>query len=119
MGLQVSWVKCKGGVYCDLFKLDVTHKNLADLDGVYIIWTGAESNRRVLRVGCGDIQTEFIRLRKDLAMQAFQHLGAQVTWTLVDPSKHHNIMAFLIQKYNPSIIENNKIAKPIEINLPF
>lgn len=119
MAIQVSWVKCKGGVFCDLFKLDVDHKNLTGLEGVYIIWMGAETSRRVLRVGCGNIQKEFVRLRKDLAMQAFAHLGASVTWTVVEAKKHHNIMAYLIQKYQPSIIDNNEIAKPVEVNLPF
>lgn len=116
--MNVSWVKCKGSVWCDLFKLEVNHKNLADLDGVYIIWTGTDT-KRVLRVGCGDIQNEFIRLRKDLSMQAFQHLGASVTWCVEDKAKHHNIMAYIISKYNPSIIENHKPAKPIEVNLPW
>lgn len=117
--MEVSWVKCKGSIFCDLFKLDVAHKNLTGLEGVYIVWTGADSNRKVLRVGCGDIQKEFIRLRKDLSMQAFSHLGASVTWTVVDENRHHNILAFLIQKYQPSIVENNKVAKPIEVNLPW
>lgn len=116
--MTAEWYRCKGGVWCNLFKLDLNHKYLEDMWGVFIIWTG-EEEARVLKVGAGDIQKELITIKRDIAIKAFSNHGLYVSWAEVSSLKRNGIQAYLFNKLNPIMQDRVSKTIPISINLPW
>lgn len=117
--MAADWYKCKGGVWCELFKVDLHHKYLEDSDGVFIIWTGDVKNPSILKVGSGSIPKKLSAIKKELAIQAFKHLGLYVAWTEVSSIKQKGIELYLINELNPKMQDSIPKAIPIKINLPW
>ena len=117
---RISWVKCGqlGETYCNLGTVSL---DLADYDGVYIIWNTDEP--RVLVVGQGNITTDLQYYREDdptvLAYLAIRPKSVFVTWARVpDRSLQEGAVSYLWSKYQPQITQNPPVAPPIEVNLP-
>lgn len=115
---MANWYKCTGGVWCDLFKLDLTHEYLQGAEGVFVIWTGIK-DRKVLRVGSGSITKQLLSIRRDLAIQAFQHLGVFVTWTELSSLKRSGVELFLINELKPTIVIDTPKGIAIKMQLPW
>ena len=116
--MTIDWYKCKGNVWCELFKLDLSHKYLSGLTGVYIIWSGT-GEKSCLRVGYGDIQKELLKHSKDIAMNAFSHLGVYVTWAEVSAFKRKGVVSFLHQSLDPKFVEEEPKSSPVAVDLPW
>jgi|YNPMSStandDraft_2_1061718.scaffolds.fasta_scaffold03420_2 hypothetical protein len=112
------WYKCKGEVWCNLFKLDMDHQVLKNADGVYIIWTGVDE-RKVLKVGSGLIRSQLMSARQDITINAFANRGVFVTWSEVGKIKREGVEAYLINALNPLFVPVKPKAIPIKIKLPW
>lgn len=116
--MDIDWYKCQGDIWCELYKLDLNHKYLSGLAGVFIIWSG-KTERTVLRVGYGDIAKELQKYSKDITIHAFQHHGVYATWAEVSMMKRKNVCSFLSKKLAPKFNDNVPDASPQEVELPW
>lgn len=116
--MAVDWFKCKGGVWCNLFKLDLNHQYLEDINGIFIVWTGVDTIS-VLQVGSGNIQKELIKIKNDIAMKAFSHLGLYVSWAEVSSIKRSGMELYMIRELNPKMQRTEPNAIPLKVNLPW
>jgi len=116
--MDVDWYQCKGGVWCELNKLDISHPYLKGLTGVYIIWYefGIKS---VVQIGAGDIQTELIKARDSLAIQAFAKYRLFATWAELPSAKVDAVRGYLSRKLKPTISDSPVSSKSIEVDLPW
>jgi hypothetical protein len=117
--IDIHWFKCKGGVWCELTKLDLEHKSLRGMDGVFILWHGPTSAPSIIRIGSGNISTELKKLKRDLSIIAFFHLGLNVTWAELPLSKAKGVHNFLVNSLHPRIDEETPQIAPVEAPLPW
>ncbi|MBM2813410.1 MAG: hypothetical protein HW421_172 [Ignavibacteria bacterium] len=117
--MEVDWYKCKGDVWCELDKIDLEHKYLKGLEGVYIIWSQPEGKRNILKVSFGSIRTELKRDKEDLSLMAFSNYGIFVTWADVSSFKRKGVASYLIDQLKPKFVEKNVQASHIDVNLPW
>ncbi len=117
--IDIHWFKCKGGVWCELTKLDLEHKSLKGMDGVFVLWYGGTAAPNVVRVGSGNISSELTKLKRDLSMIAFFHLGLNVTWAELPLSRAKGVHKFLVDTLKPRIDENTPNVSPVEAELPW
>jgi len=117
--MQIEWFKCKGGVWCNIFKLDLTHELIRGVDGIFLIWTGSDKQRKILMVGTGKIDIELEKLRNDLSLQAFQHLGVFVSWTEVPAFRRNAIETFLLTELKPSMNTPREGGGGTKVNMPW
>ncbi len=119
MELEVYWCKCKGKVWCELFRVDYDHKNLQGVEGVYILWYEMQE-REIIKVGKGLISEELKRDAADLSIQAFQKYRPKATWAELEPEEIDGVLAYLNIKLKPKIAgEQGDRNNPIEVNLPW
>ncbi len=117
--MKLEWYKCSGGVWCELFKLDLDHKYFKRMYGVYTLWTISDDKISTLYVGSGDIRKEFKRLVAEVAIQAFKHIGVVCSWAETDNEDAPNIEYFLNETLAPKITGDTPKVRPIEVNLPW
>ena len=119
---QVRWFRCKSVGWCDLFRINLEHPSIQDVEAVYICWTGsvADVSRKYLIVGQGMIKDEISKLRNETGIKAFDHQGVFVTWAEVPHYRLNSIEVFCYNKLEP-IFPNDELpeAKGREVNLPF
>lgn len=115
----IDWCKCEPGVWCNLNKVDADHKNLKSVHGVYILWHG-DVERTILLIGYGNIREEIVKNKNDIAVQAFSHLGVNISWAEVSSFKKKSVLAFLYNKLKPKIITDDPPkGSGTEVNLPW
>lgn len=68
--ISLNWVKCGGGVWCELALVNLENVNNT---GVYVIWHGGQPSRYV-RVGQGDIKDRLSKHRNDKEILASDFL---------------------------------------------
>ena len=115
--MTVSWYKCQGDIWCELNKIDTNHKNLEDVEGVYIIWEG--KNGSVLRVGFGLMKREIMRNKSDIAIQAFSHLGLFITWAEISENSQKGVYSYIVKTLKPKFIDIEPKLLVTRVNLPF
>ncbi len=117
---MLLWYKCKGDIWCDLFKVDLDHPSIRNTTGIYIVWYEQGSSRKVLRVGMGNIFTEINKLQKDLTYKAFAAHGVSVTWADAPIMKRAGVATYFINTLSPAIL-GDAIPRsiPIKENLPW
>ncbi len=115
----LEWNKCKGDIWCELFKLDLEHEYIVGVQGIYILWHGEAGDITPLKVGYGEINIELHAEREDLAIQAFSHLGVKVSWAEVLGMKRKGVYAWIKNKLDPKINTQLQAGSPIECNLPW
>lgn len=116
--MELTWFQLKGGGWCNLHKLDISHQSMANVKGVYIIWLVNKGVKKVLRVGCGLITEVLAKEKVDLAIQAFAHMGINVTFAEVPPNRINNAFSYLLRELNPSMQIDETDAAPMKINIP-
>ncbi|MDQ1265357.1 MAG: hypothetical protein QG635_507 [Bacteroidota bacterium] len=117
--MEVDWSKCKGGIWCMLNNIDLDHKNLRNVEGVYIIWAEPEEGRLIIKVGKGDISDELKEARVEHAVQAFTNYTLFATWAEVSSLRRAGVELYLSKTLNPKIASNAKAAFATEVNLPW
>jgi hypothetical protein len=115
---DVEWSKCTHDNWCDLFKLDLEHKYLQGINGVYILWYETDK-RNIIKVGQGDVAKSLIAEKSDLAIQAFAHHGLKVTWADVSTFKRKGVFNWLSDTLKPKIPVDQPKSSPVEVNLPW
>lgn len=117
---QIDWMKCKGGKWCDLFKINLESTALKDGNGVYVIWTGKDGQDKILRVGHGNLSEELIKARENLAIQAFRHIGVPVAIAEIPEEHSAGVATYLNKKLKPAInIPIEPKDAPIRVRTPF
>ncbi len=117
--MEIDWYKCKGDIWCELNKLDIDHKYVKGITGVYILWYEVQKIEFV-KIGHGKIRDELLNERKELAIQAFAKYKVKVTWAEVSKSKMGQVHAYLEDILKPTISSDNiDKTKKIEVDLPF
>ena len=102
--LHLDWYRCKGAIWCDLFKVNLENPIIKKANGLYIICK---------------IYAEFATAKNELAIQAFSHLGVFCTWTEVSSLKMRKVENFLINKLSPKLNGGGVKGGFIEVNLPW
>lgn len=115
---MADWYKCTGGIWCDLFKLDLSDEYVKEINGVFIVWSG-KTERSILVIGEGNISLELKKLKSNLAIKAFAHHGVQVTWCELSSMKRAGTAAYLSNLLSPKMRSANTGSIPIKINLPW
>lgn len=114
-----NWYKCKGGIWCDLYKLDIEHDYLKKLDGVFVIWAGDIKDHKVINVGSGNIRSKLMTAKSDKAIQAFTNVGVFVSWTEVGAFKRAGVELYLINSLKPLIVYSTPKGIPIKTPFPW
>lgn len=115
---QIQWLKCGGGVWCELNKVDPSHKNLKGLKGVYIVWN-EQPEKIVVRIGYGSISDELTHLRKDTAVQAFSKFPLFVTWADAEEFNMKHICSYLTESLSPKVSAGNTGSQKLAVNMPW
>ena len=108
----VAWVKCSGGVWCELERL-----NLSTVmgSGVYVIWAG----NRWVYVGQGDIASRLQERRNDGRVSDYRNSGRlMVAWATLPAGQMDGVERYLADTLTPAVGERHPIALPIPVNLP-
>ena len=116
--MELDWYQCKGGVWCELNKLDISHPYLKGLKGVFVIWYEV-GTKTVVQIGSGDIQKGLIQARDSLAIQAFAKYRLFATWAELPSSKVDAVHGYLSRILKPTISASNVSSKSIEVDLPW
>lgn len=117
--MELDWYKCKGEIWCELNKLDITHRYIKGLIGVYIIWYEMPE-KIIVKTGCGNISEELSKNKTDLAIQAFAKYKPKVTWAEVGKKEIEMVCAYINNFLKPKISQDNlDLSKTVEVNLPW
>lgn len=116
--MATTWYKCKGDIWCELFKLDMDHEVLKKAEGVFIIWSGAKE-KKFLKIGSGSIRSGLMSAKSDLAIQAFANIGVFVTWIEVGALKRSGVETYLHNNLRPLIVTSTPKSIPIKVRLPW
>jgi hypothetical protein len=118
--LQLGWGKCRGGGWCGLNSVNLSHEAL-DVKGVYVIWCGATKNERaaVVYVGQGAVKERLAAHRDDARIQQYADRTLYVTWAAVDAARRDGVESYLSSTYSPLVGERRPDATPISVNLPW
>lgn len=116
--MTISWIKCKGDVWCGLntVKLDDPHFN--GMEGVYIIWHGGQ-HASTVRVGQGIIKERLRAHRLDSEIQAYNNNTLYVTWASVSLDNRDGVEKYLADRLNPLVGDRFPDRQPIPVNLPW
>lgn len=117
MHLNLDWVKCEGGRWCNLLNLNLGHEHFNDMEGVYVIWH-ASQNPATVRVGQGFIRDRLVAHREDSAILAYQQYGLYVTWARVAAVYRDGVERYLAAALKPKVGSRFPEAVSIEVNLP-
>jgi hypothetical protein len=115
--MQVEWIKCQNNDWCKLSTVNLAHEHFNDMEGVYIIWHGG-SGPNVVRLGQGVIKDRLQAHRNDEDVQAYSHLGLNVTWASVAKRSRDGVEAYLDKELKPKVGERAPNVTPIPVNLP-
>ena len=114
--MQVNWIKCSGGVWCGLERVDLETVNGS---GVYMIWYSGNPGR-VVYVGQGDIADRLRNHRNDPTILAYRQFGELlVTWASVSANQRDGVERYLADTWNPAKGTTFPNAAPIPVNSPF
>lgn len=130
--ITVHWQKCmKNSFWCPLNEKLLNDGRLearlgdysAGISGVYIIWTGTENNRTVLKVGSGIIKDKLAAHLKDPEIQAYKPTRLYVTWastlsTIGSEKIQRGIEKFLEIVFKPKLVEYLPDVDLVMVNLP-
>lgn len=110
--LEVEWIKCESGSWCDFARVNLSHEHFNDLKGVYIIW----NDEGVVRVGSGVIRDRIASHRENADITVYRNL--KVTWAQVNANQMEGVEKYLADQCKPKVGERFPDRKPIEVNLP-
>lgn len=111
--MNVNWVKCTNGNWCDFNIVNLTHEHFQDMIGVYIIW----SNQTVVRVGSGTINERIADHRTNSQITRYRDL--KVTWAHIDEASMQGVEKYLADTLNPAVGDRFPDVPQIQVNLPW
>ena len=108
----VMWVKCSGGVWCELERLNLSSVTGS---GVYVIWAGD----RWVYIGQGDVASRLSAARTNSSILAYRDSGRlMVTWAILLAGQMDGIERYLSDTLRPAVGAQYPVALPIPVNLP-
>lgn len=114
--MVVTWIQCTNG-WCSFSELDLQHPNLADVEGVYILWYTRDSSRPApVYVGQGVIADRLGEHRRNLHFAGYTLF---VTWAAIGPALKDGVESYLIRHLRPPNNQLVPTADPITVNLPW
>lgn len=130
--MTVHWQKCiKNSLWCQFNEKLLNDGRLevrlgdysVGISGVYIIWTGTDNNRTVLKVGSGIIKDKLAADLKNPDIQAHKPTRLYVTWastlSAIGSEKIQKGMEkFLEIVFKPKLVEYSPEVDLVMINLP-
>ena len=130
--ITIHWQKCiKNSLWCPFNEKLLNDGRLearlgdysAGISGVYIIWTGTDNNRTVLKVGSGIIKDKLAADLKNPDIQAHTPTRLYVTWgstlSTIGPEKiQKGIEKFLEIVFKPKLMEHSPDVDLVMVNLP-
>ena len=130
--ITVHWQKCiKNSFWCPFNEKLLNDGRLearlgdysAGISGVYIIWTGVDDNRTILKVGSGIIKDKLAVDLKNPEIQAYQPTRLYVTWgstlSVIGPEQiQKGIEKFLGVVFKPKLSEDLPDVDLVMVNLP-
>jgi len=116
--INLNWIKCSDGNWCDLFVVDLNHEHFRNLEGVYIVWHGGH-NPWTVKVGQGNIKDRLAKHRIDKDILVYRSYNLWVTWAKVDLKYRDGIEAYLANTLSPKVGERFPNRFPIIVNLPW
>ena len=130
--MTVHWQKCiKNSLWCQLNEKLLNDGRLevrlgdysVGVSGVYIIWTGTDNNRTVLKVGSGIIKDKLAADLKNPDIQGHKPTRLYVTWastlSAIGSEKIQKGMEkFLEIVFKPKLVEYSPEVDLVMINLP-
>jgi hypothetical protein len=99
-------------------EVDLEDAHFDDLDGVYVIWRGAQE-REVLRVGSGSIRDGLVKERNAKYVSFYGESGLYVTWAKVESHFRDGVARYLVDALRPKSAKDYSVFEPVEINLPW
>ena len=121
---RLSWGRCEGGQWCNLFRLDLSHQYFQGVEGVYVIWSGGE-HPRTLYVGQGSIAERLTDHRRNLDIPEYRAVGLFVTWAEVPNPGGDLVERHLADRLQPALGERHPepvpppVRRQVEVNLPW
>ena len=130
--ITVHWQKCiKNSLWCKFNEKILNDGRLearlgdysVGISGVYIIWTGTDNNRTVLKVGSGIIKDKLAEDLKNPEILAHTPARLYVTWgstlsTIVPEKIQKGIEKFLGVVFKPKLAEDLPDVDLVLVNLP-
>lgn len=114
--LQVSWVKCQSGDWCNFNNVDLSN---VTAKGVYVIWHAGNPGK-VVRIGQGDITTRIAAHRNDRQITQYANNGTlYVTWAAVSSQSLDGVERYLANTWPPLVGDAFPDAAPIAVNSPW
>lgn len=117
MDAFIEWEICTRGTWCNLLELDLDHEHFDDMEGVYVIWRGAD-NPLALRVGHGLIRECLAREQNDKDVLAYQQDEIYVTWGKVDRKFCGGIVRYIADVVQPELETFSPDIESIKVNIP-
>ena len=117
MDAFIEWETCTRGTWCNLLELDLYHEHFDDMEGVYVIWRGAD-NPLALRVGQGLIRECLAREQNDKDVLAYKQDEIYVTWGKVDRKFCGGIVRYIADVVQPELESSSPDVESIKVNIP-
>ena len=116
--MDLNWIKCGGGNWCFLSRVNLLHHHFMNLEGVYVIWHAGQ-NAATVYVGQGNIAERLTYHRTNTEILVYSQLGLFVTWAQVDSLIRDGVERFLIDRLQPKVNVRAPAAPPVYVNLPW
>jgi hypothetical protein len=116
---HATWVTRADGTGVELFGLDPSDRSLANVDGVYVIYTRHWIGNQVIRVGQGRIHERAAAHSVDQSVVQSMYPGTlKIQWAHVPAVYRDGVEAFLAQQLAPIVGERFPNVPPVVVNLP-
>jgi hypothetical protein len=112
--LKVDWAKSRDG-WISLDQFNINSKQLADVSGIYILWSGDT----IYKIGYGKIRDEIARDKTD--RQITEAGDLMVTWCSLTDEQIIPVMNHLTETLKPAIVDSvdRNSGKKLSINEPW
>ena len=110
----VNWIKPSNGGSYLLSTVDLSHKHFDNLEGVYIIYSGAT----VIYVGRGEITERLGEHRRNFRQRS-DYKTLKVIWASVSEADQGDVEHYLAHTYNPVVGKHRSENPSISVNLPW
>lgn len=116
--MNLNWVQCVSGKWCDFFGLNLDMPSYDHIEGVYLLFHESPEPV-VIYVGHGHIKGSILDLRRDPAITQYRDKKILVTWAKVPDWAREGVVRFLTEAYLP--LEGSFSTKDtaIIVNLPW
>lgn len=114
----VQWCKGEQGLWCKLKEVEVDHKSLDGVQGVYIIWQDLR-DRVVLRVGEGSLRDCLDQEQRNQQLSDYPPIALLVTWAPVNALHRADVARYLAAALKPRLGNRYAEGNQIKVNLPW